>query len=120
MSDTDPFVGAGRPLALALIVRFLLELALLAGVAAVTWQHVSGGWRLPAAMLAVVAVATVWGLFLSPKAPIALPPVVALLIEAILFLGVGTALFLTGSGTLAVIGFAAWLADRIALAVLQR
>lgn len=105
---------------LVLAIRFLLELALLAGVAALAWNLAPGSWRWPAAALAVTAVATLWGTLLSPKATVALPAVVALAIEAALFLGVGAGLFAIGLGAPAVVGVVAWAVDRLAIALLQR
>lgn len=117
MSDTDPFDGASPMHSIALVVRFLLELALLAGIAFLALQLVSAWWRWPAAVLAVLLVATLWGLFLSPKARISLPAAVAVAIEAALFLGVATGLAITGSGLAAVIGVITWCIDRIVLAL---
>lgn len=120
VSRPDPFEGASAELATALTVRFLLELALLAGVGVLAWRLAPGWWSWPATILAIVAVAVVWGLFLSPKAAVRLPPPAALLIEAALFVGVGAGLVAIGFGVAAIIGVAAWVADRVALALLQR
>lgn len=117
MSGSDPFEGASAVLAVALTVRFLLELALLTGVAVLAWHLVPGGWRWPAAIVGVVAVATVWGLLLSPKAPMPLPWAAALGLEALLFVGVGVGLVFIGFGVPAAIGVALWVGDRIVLAV---
>ena len=111
--------GASPALAAALTVRFLAELALLAGVAVLTWSLVPGGWRWPAAIAAVAVVAAVWGGFLSPKAAIPLPAPAALALEGLLFLGTGAGLFATGFGVAAAIGVAVWVVDRVALALLQ-
>ena len=108
-----------RALAVALTMRFLLELALLASAAYLAWTVVPGWWRWPAAVLAVVVIGVVWGLFLSPKASIEIHPVVALALEAALFGGVGAALaFATPLLIPVVIGVAVWAVDRIALAAL--
>ena len=72
-----------------LTVRFVLELAMLAGVAVVVTRLLPGPWGWVAAAVAVVAVATLWGLLLSPKAKVALPAGVRLAIEAALFVGTG-------------------------------
>lgn len=119
MSETGPFDGASPLMATALIVRFLLELALLAGVALLAWTLTSGWWRWPVAILAVAAVATVWGLFLSPRAAAPQPWPVSLGIETVLFVGTGAGLFLIGLGVPAAVGLALWLINRIALALLQ-
>lgn len=115
----DPLTGASPPLAIALVARFLLELALLAGAAGLAARATSGGWGWPAAIAAAGAVATVWGLFLSPRAAIAIPPVARLALEAVLFVGIGAGLAATGSGVVAAIGVALWAADRAAIAALS-
>lgn len=106
-------------LALALTVRFLLELALLTGVAVLAWNVLPGWWRWVGAIGGVVAVATVWGLFLSPKATVVLPRLVALGLEAALFIGVGVGLFVIGLGVPAIIGLVVWVVDKAAIALLQ-
>lgn len=123
MSDRtgiDPLAGASPALVVALAVRFLIELALLAGTAALAAHVASGGWRWPAAIVVAGVVATVWGLFLSPKATVAIPPSARLALESLLFVGVGVGLLAAGSGAVAVIGVLIWLVDRIAIAVLSR
>ncbi|MFT4226721.1 DUF2568 domain-containing protein [Micropruina sp.] len=120
MSETGPLEGASPTLTAALTLRFLLELALLAGVGLLAWSLARGWWSWPAAILAVVAVAVVWGLFLSPKATVPLAPAAVLAIEAVLFVGTGAGLVTVGWGIAAAIGVAIWAADRIALALLRR
>ena len=78
-----------------------------------------GWWRWPVAILVVIGIAVLWGLLLSPKAPISVPGPVKLILEALLFLGVGAALMVTGLAVPAVIGVVIWAADRIAIAMLQ-
>ncbi len=119
MSDAGPLDGASVVLTIALTARFLLELALLAGVAVLAWNLVPGWWRWLAVILAVALVAALWGLFLSPKATIPLPGPAALGIETVLFAGIGGGLFLIGFGLPAAVGVALWIIDRVALAVLQ-
>lgn len=117
--STQLFDDASPALAVALTVRFLLELALLAGAAYLVWTVAPGWWRWPAAALAVVVIGVAWGLFLSPKASIEIHPVVALALEAALFVGVGAALAFAAPMLIpAVIGVVVWAVDRIALAVL--
>lgn len=120
MSDAGPLEGASPARAAALTLRFLLELALLAGVGVLAWSIAPGWWSWPAAILAVVVVATLWGLFLSPKARIPLPPAGGLAIEAVLFVGTGAGLVTLGWGVAAAIGVAVWAVDRIALALVRR
>ncbi|MBP8918889.1 MAG: YrdB family protein [Micropruina sp.] len=119
MSETGPLDGASAVLTIALTARFLLELALLAGVAVLAWNLTTGWWRWPAAILAVAVVATVWGLFLSPKAAVPLPWPAALGIEAALFVGTGAGLLIIGLGIPAGVGVALWIIDRVVLALVQ-
>ena len=67
-----------RPALLAL--RFLLELAALAAVA---WW--GAGVSVAAGILAPIAFAVLWGLFVAPKAKIALPPPSRLAVELVLW-----------------------------------
>ena len=124
MNDTGsygwPVDGASPWFALALTVRFLLELALFTGIAMLSWRIVPAGWRWPAAIIAVAVVATVWGLFLSPKATFSLPAPAMLAVEAALFLGTGAGLIAVGISVPVVIGVVVWTIDRIALSLLQR
>ena len=119
MNETGPFDDASASLAIVLTVRFLLELALLAGVAIIAWQLVSGWWRWPAAILAVAAVAIVWGVFLSPQAAIPLAPPAALMLETVLFLGTAAGLLMLGSVVPAAIGSVIWVVHRVAFASLR-
>lgn len=120
MTPGGPLDGASPALAAALTVRFLLEVALLAGAAVVAWHAASGGWRWPLVVLAPVVVAVVWGTFLSPKAKMVLPEPARVGIEAALFLGAGAGLILVGFPVPAIAGVAVWTADRIAIAMLRR
>ncbi|MFT3889738.1 MAG: DUF2568 domain-containing protein [Arachnia sp.] len=105
--------------AVALAVRFLLELALLASAALVAWWLTQLWWSALTALLAVVAVAVIWGLFVSPKAAVPLPPAAVLTIEAVLFVGVGAALVFVGGFVVpAIVLVGGWLVDRVALAIL--
>lgn len=119
MTDPNAPVGGSPALAFALTVRFLLELALLVGVAVVAWRVAPDGWRWPAVVAAPIVVATVWGLLLSSKATVVLPSAVRLVIESVLFLGVGAALAAVGHVVPAAIGVALWVVHRITLAVLR-
>lgn len=118
--ERDPFLEGGPALRVALGLRFLIELALLAGAATATVRLVPGwpGWV--AAVVAVVVLAIVWGLLLSPKARFDIRTVGRLCLEALLFGGVGAALWASGLGVAGVALFAVWALDRIALAALNR
>jgi Protein of unknown function (DUF2568) len=81
-----------------LTVRFLLELALLAGAAIAGWR--AGGGGLPGALLAILAVAVVavvWGLAVAPRARRRWPDPSRLTLEFVIFALVGGALVATGS-----------------------
>ncbi|HET7571667.1 MAG TPA: DUF2568 domain-containing protein [Gaiellaceae bacterium] len=62
-------------------LRFLLELALLAGVGSWGWEE-TGWWGAAALPLAFAAI---WGVFLSPKARVRLPRGVRLALELTVF-----------------------------------
>lgn len=55
------------------MLAFLTELAALAVLAGWGAHIVRGGWRWGLALAAPLAFAVVWGLYLSPRAPIQLP-----------------------------------------------
>ena len=116
----DPFLDGGPALRVALVVRFLLELALLAGAATAVWGLVPGGAAWLAAIAAVIVLAVVWGLFLSPKATLDIRPAGRVCLETVLFVAVGAALWATGLGGAGAALVAVWVLDRIALAALQR
>ena len=85
--------------ALNLGVRFfIVELGALAAAAYWGWEATSGPGRWYLAVLAPAAVIVVWGLFISPKARIAVPRLAALAIE-LLLLGL-VALGLAAAGPL--------------------
>lgn len=110
---------ASPPLAAALVLRFLLELALLAGAAIAAWRLTPGGWAWAAAVVAPLLVAVLWGLLLSPRARVPLAPGVKLVIETLLFVGVAVALAACGLAAAGVIGVVIWAADRLAIRMLS-
>ena len=84
--------------ATVLAVRFLLELALLAGAAVAGWR--AGGGGVLGALLAILGVAVVgvvWGLAVAPRARRRWPDPRRLVLELVLFALVGGALAATGS-----------------------
>ena len=105
----------------ALLVRFALELALLAGVAWTAWTA-SGAhwWRWPAVVLAPVALGILWSAFLSPRAPRRPAEPVRVLIEAVLFGGVGGMLWWHGHPWLGVALAGTWALDRAVIATSSR
>lgn len=103
----------------ALLLRFLLELALLAAAAFLAWTLADGGWRLPLAVLTPVAIAVVWGTFLSPKARVTIPGWARVAFEALLFVGSGYLLWRVGSPTAGAALAVVWVLDRVVLAVTE-
>jgi Protein of unknown function (DUF2568) len=86
--------------AVTLTLRFLLELALLAGAAVAGWRA-GGGGGLGAllAIVGVVVVAVLWGVAIAPRARRRWPDPNRLILEFVIFGAVGGALAATGSGT---------------------
>ncbi|MFK4788455.1 YrdB family protein [Microbacterium sp. ZW T5_56] len=117
--DPAGWVRGGSARRVALIVRFVMELALLIGAFAAAWRLTTGGWQWASGIAAVVVVAVVWALFLSPKAEYPLPEAARLAIETALVSAVAILLSVGGLTAVAVIGFLIWLADRIAVSVLD-
>lgn len=85
-----------------LALRFLLELAALAALAAWGFQ-VSESWliRLPAAVVAPSVAAIAWGLAVSPKARLSLHWAARLAVEVAVFLAAAAGLALSGQASLA-------------------
>lgn len=101
-------------------MRFLLELSLLSAVIVVVRDLTAGPWwSWPAALLSAVVVAGIWGLFVSPKAPVRLSRTGVLIVEAALFSGAAAGLFAVGRTVPAVVLLSLWLLQRIALALLR-
>lgn len=107
---------SGNPVNLAF--RFLLELAALASVAYWGWTQHQGIWKALAAVLAVLVLAGAWGTLRVPgdpgDAPVAVPGIVRLLIEAAVFAAALWALAAADRPTWAM-AFAALLALHYAL-----
>jgi hypothetical protein len=103
-------------LMLLLGLRFLLELALLAAylVSAVRLVHGPLGWALGVAL--VVAVASVWGVLLSPRRPVRWPVLARILIELVLFAMASALLAKSGLVTL---GAALLIAELAVVAMLR-
>ncbi|MDR2320146.1 MAG: YrdB family protein [Microbacterium sp.] len=123
MSDRrarDPFLDGGPALRIALGLRFLIELALLAGTGTAAVRLLPGGAGWAVAVVAVAVLAAVWGLLLSPKARVDIRPAGRLCLEALPFGAVGAALWAGGLGVAGIALLALWALDRIALAVLDR
>jgi hypothetical protein len=78
-------------------VRFLLELCLLAALAYVGLQV-----NVVLAIMAPLAAAVVWGLLVSPKAPVSLPTVAWVAVQIVLFGVAVVGLVLAGNAALGV------------------
>ena len=78
-------------------LRFGLELASLAALAAWGWAAASDRWlRLVLAALAPGIAAVAWGLFVSPKAKVRAHWAIRAAVEAAVFGGAAAGLFVTG------------------------
>lgn len=123
MTDSEragvDFEGASPAGKIALTVRFLIELGLLVAVAVLAWRVTPAGWNWLVAVVAVVVVAVVWGLFLSPKARFDVGGPGRIVLETALFAGTAVGLIAVGMIVPAVGGVVIWLVDRIALRLLR-
>ncbi len=101
----------------ALVVRFLLEVAVLVALVA-TGVLLVGGVLGTLAGLALAGIAAfAWGMFVAPRARIALPTPARLAVEVAVFAaGVG-GLLLAGAAVLAAVLGGGYLLDRLALLV---
>ena len=91
-----------------LALRFLLELAALAGFVVLAWSWASGVWRYLVAAALVVVIGLLWTTFAVPDdpsrsghAPVPVSGTVRLILELLLLLGGAFALFLAGHGWMA-------------------
>ena len=103
---------------LALAIRFLLELCILASFAA--WAAhlpMPGLVRIALGAFACAGAAILWGMFLSPKRGVDLPGPIRLTIEAGFFLIAAAALWQIGLAGWAVALLCAAIVDRILLAL---
>lgn len=87
-----------------LALRFLLELCALGALA--LWGFKTGGGLMVKIGLGIGAplvAAVVWGAFLSPQAPVQLPGLVVLILQALVFGSAAAALAASGHRTLALV-----------------
>ena len=100
---------------LALVLRFLLELAALAALVYAGIAVVDGpmGWLLGLGMAAAAAVA--WGLFVAPRARIAVPTPARLAVEVAVFAAACSGLLAAGQPVLAAVLAIVYGLDRLAL-----
>ncbi len=99
----------------ALVVRFLLELGLAAAAGYAAWNLADGGGRIAAVVLAPIVVIALWATFLSPKAPVVIPPWAKLVLEAILFGVVGYLCWRAGAPVAGAALAVVWVVDRLVL-----
>ena len=87
-----------------LLLRFLLEIALIAAVGAGAWDLAGGeAAGALAASIAAAAVVVIWGLAIAPKARRRLPDPARLMLEMVLFVTGGLALAATGQTLLGIV-----------------
>lgn len=99
----------------ALLVRFLLELAALAALVAAGVGLIGGVVGVLVGLVAAAVAAVVWGLFVAPRARIALPTVARLTIEVVVFAAAAAGLFAAGWPVLGGLLIGIYLIDRVAL-----
>lgn len=103
--SNEPRKAVGGAVGVLLGVRFLTELALVAGIA---WLGVIlGKGGVPSMVMAVVGIAAIgvlWGLLLAPRATRRLRDPVRLIVEIVLFGGTAAGLIVTGHLIPAVVG----------------
>jgi len=105
--------------AIALGVRFVLELCILASLAALAAHLPVATWaRALLGILFCVSGAAIWGTFLSPKRRYEIGLVARLLLEAGFFFGAALSLAYVGRPALAIALVLVAVADRVALAFL--
>ena len=100
-----------------LAIRFLLELAALAGAVAVGASVGNPPLGFPGAIVAGVAFVAVWALWIAPRARFALEPTARLVVGTALMLAVAVGLVLTGQPTIGEILGAAIIANSVLLRV---
>jgi hypothetical protein len=100
-----------------LAIRFLLELAALAGAVVVGASAGNPPLGFPGAAVAGVAFVAAWGLWIAPRARFALVPMARLLVGTALMLAVAVGLILVGQPTAGEILVAAIVANAVLLVV---
>jgi len=99
----------------ALLVRFLLELAALAALIASGVLIIGGGLGWLAGLGAAAVAAAVWGLFVAPRARVALPTPARLAVEVVVFAVAAAGLFAADQPILAGLLIFLYVSDRVAL-----
>jgi uncharacterized protein DUF2568 len=99
----------------ALLVRFLLELAALAALIATGVGLIGGVVGVVVGLAAAAVAAVMWGLFVAPRARIALPTPARLAVEVVVFAVATPGLIAAGWPLLGGLLFGIYLIDRLAL-----
>ncbi len=107
-------------LASALMIRFILELCLLAVAAWFPFEVLGGFWGLALGTAAALLLMLIWGTFLSPKRRVEIGGVPRVVLEVALFAVAGIALKSTGHWQLALALFGMALIDKSAVVALER
>lgn len=96
-----------------LVLRFLLELAALAGLGAWAWHAAAGWWRIAFSLLIILVVTALWGIFAVPNdpsrsgaAPVPVPGALRLLLELTILFGGAYAWHLGGHALIAIVSAA--------------
>jgi hypothetical protein len=100
-----------------LAIRFVLELAALAGAIAVGASAGDPPLGFAGAVVAGVAFVAVWGLWIAPRSRFPLPPMARLIVGTALMLAVAVGLVLVGQPTIGEILAAAIVANAALLVV---
>lgn len=96
-----------RDLTLWHVVAFLGELVVWGAAAWAGWSAATGGWKLPAAVVAFLIVVVLWAVFAAPRARGRLSLWPRLVFIAALGAAIGVALVLLGSTIGAIVALAA-------------
>jgi hypothetical protein len=99
----------------ALLVRFLLELAALVALLYSGITVVGGALGLIVGVAVAAAAAIVWGLYVAPRARIALPTPARLAVELAVFVTATIGLFVAGAPVVGGLLLGLYLFDRMAL-----
>jgi hypothetical protein len=104
-----------------LVLRFVLELAALAGLSYAGVRLADGTFA--EVLLGVgtpLLAGVVWGLFVAPRSTFDAPLVVRLLAEALVMVSAGVLLIVAGNVALGVVLLVLWVLNKIALAATGR
>lgn len=103
----------------ALVIRFSLEICLVAIGLWFPWNHSTGVTALAGSLAIVVGLVLTWGMLLSPKRRLEIGGTARLLLEAILFSAAAAALATGGHWQLAAALIAIAIVDKLVLILLE-